>query len=196
MTAIFELTAVVLAALLSENFVLVTCMGIGTHVQSFRDPKEALRTGHCLTAVMVLSTLCAWVLNRFILLPNRWDFFRLFFLALLIPAIVFVLRRFLAFCVPELSRRVDDNLSSISTNCAALGCALLITQRSYGLTSALLFSLFGGIGATIALGSFASLLQEADLEHCPRSFRGFPIKFITAGLMAMALIGFYGLHLG
>ena len=91
---------------------------------------------------------------------------------------------------------MDGNLASISTNCAALGTALLISQRSYSLGSALVFALFGGLGATLALASFASLQQEVDLERCPKCFRGLPIMLLTAGLMAMSLVGFYGLHLG
>ena len=196
MNGILELTGISLAALLSENFILVNCMALGTHVPSFRSPKEALRTGSCLTFVMVLSCAIAWVINRFFLVPMRLEYLRTFILALLIPALVAVLQQFLRLCVPELSRRIHDNLGSISTNCAALGCALLISQRSYGLSAALCFALFGGIGATVALASFSSLLLEVDTHHCPRCFRGYPIRFITAGLMAMALIGYYGLHLG
>ena len=98
-------------------------------------------------------------------------------------------------CIPELSRRIDGHLASISTNCAALGSALLVVQRSYSLGSALVFALCGGVGVTLALASFASLQGEVDLDRCPRSFQGVPIQLITAGLMAMALMGYYGLYL-
>jgi electron transport complex protein RnfA len=194
MTTIFELAGVAVAALLSENFVLVNCMGIGTRTRSFQDPVDAFRSGYCLTAVMVLGALCSWLLDRFLLSPLGLDAFRLLTFILMVFALVAGLRKFLALCVPELSRRVDGNLASVSTNCAALGSALLISQRSYGLGTGLLFALCGGIGATVALTSFASLQQEVDLESCPRCFRGIPIQLVTAGLMAMALIGFYGLH--
>ncbi len=190
-----ELAGVALAALLSENFVLVNCMGLGTRRESLESPVDALRTGYCLTLVMALSALCSWTLDRLLLAPMGWGHFRLLVFALLVPALVAGLRRFIRACLPELSRRMDGNLASVSTNCAALGSALLITQRSYGLGSALTFALFGGLGATVALSSFASLQQEVDLERCPRCFRGLPIKLITAGLMAMSLVGFYGLHL-
>ena len=93
------------------------------------------------------------------------------------------------------SSDLDENLASVTTNCAALGSALLVAQRGYSLGSALLFALCGGVGVTLALASFASLQGEVDLDRCPRVFRGAPIQLITAGLMAMALIGFYGLNL-
>jgi electron transport complex protein RnfA len=194
MNTIVELAGVAIAALLSENFVLVNCMGIGTRTRSFQDPVDAFRTGYCLTVVMVLGALCSWVLDRFLLSPMGWEEFRLLIFVLMVFALVAALRKFLAVCVPELSRRVDGNLASVTTNCAALGSALLISQRSYGLGTGVLFAFCGGVGATVALTSFASLQQEVDLESCPRCFRGLPIQLITVGLMAMALIGFYGLH--
>lgn len=195
MNTALELTGVALAALLSENLVLVSCMGIGTHEKSFQEPREAIRTGCCLTVVMILGALGAWLLNYLVLLRYGLTHFQVLAFALLVPGLVAALRKFLRACVPELSRRADDNLASISTNCAALGTALLVSQRSYGLTSALVFALCGGVGATLALASFASLQKEVDLNRCPRSFRGVPIQLITAGLMAMALVGYYGLYL-
>lgn len=196
MNTALELAGVALAALLSENLVLVSSMGIGTHQESFRQSREALRTGVCLTVVMVLGVLCSWLIDFWVLSRYGWEHFRVLAFALLIPALVTGLRRFLSACVPELSRRVDGNLASISTNCAALGTALLVAQRSYGLGSALLYAFCGGVGATLALASFASLQKEVDLNRCPRAFRGVPIQLITAGLMAMALMGYYGLYLG
>ena len=146
--------------------------------------------------VMVLGVLGGWLLNFLVLLRFGLTYFQVLAFALLIPGLVAGLRKFFKVCIPELSRRTDENLASISTNCAALGSALLVAQRSYGLDSALIFALCGGIGATLALASFASLQKEVDLNRCPRAFRGVPIQLITAGLMAMALVGYYGLYLG
>lgn len=133
MASILELAGVALAALLSENFVLVSCMGIGTRTEAFRDPMDAVRTGYCLTAVMVLGALCAWLIDFFLLGRFGWQHYRLLVLALLIPGLVAGLRKFLKVCIPELSRRIDGQLKSVATNCAALGSALLISQRSYSL---------------------------------------------------------------
>lgn len=194
--AVLELAGLALAALLSENFILVNCMGIGTRRQSFQDPVDALRTGYCLTLVMVLGALFSWLADYLVLERFGWQHYRLLFLALLVPGLVAGLRVFFRVCVPELSRRMDGNLAAISTNCAALGSALLISQRSYSLGNSLAFALFGGIGATVALASFASLREEVSFDSCPKCFRGTPILLLTAGLMALSLVGFYGLHLG
>ena len=194
MNTIWELAGVALAALLSENMVLVNCLGVGTYTKAFQQPREALRTGVSLTAVMVLGVLCAWLLDFLLLSRFGWESFRLLLFALLIPGLVAEAARIRA--ALALSQRLDANLSSISTSCAALGSALLVVQRSYSLGTALVFALFAGTGVTLALASFASLQAEVDLERCPRPFRGIPIQLITAGLMAMGLMGFYGLYLG
>ena len=195
MNVIFELLGVALAALLSENFIMVSCMGIGARRRSFSDPLDAIRTGYSLTIVMVLGALLSWLIDHLILVRFGWVHFRLMVFALLIPAIVEGLRWFIRSCLPELSRRMDENLASITSNCAALGTALLISQRSLSLPAGLVFALFGGVGASLALAVFANLQNSVDLDRCPRPFRGIPIKLITAGLMAMSLVGFYGLTL-
>jgi len=194
MHGIFEMMGIALTALFAENFLLVNCMGIGTRLNAFRDPKDALRTGGCLTVVMTLSALFAWCLDVAVLNRFGLGYYRTFVLALMVPSTVWCLRQFLRLFIPELYRRNNQHLRSVTTNCAALGCVLLITQRSYGLGASLLFAFCGGLGTTVTLANFAHLLGEADLEQCPKCFKGTPIRLITAGLMAMSLVGFYGLH--
>lgn len=195
MSGVLELMAVALTALFAENFLLVSCMGVGTRLRAFQDPRDALRTGSCLTTVMVLATLVSWCVDMWVLSRFRLTYYRVFLFALLVPALIWCLRMFLRLFVPVLSRRNDLHLRSLTTNCAALGCVLLVNERSMGLGAALVFALCGGLGVTVALANFAHLLGEADLEQCPRCFQGLPIRMITAGLMAMALVGFYGLHI-
>lgn len=189
-----HLMGIALTALLSENFVLVNCLGIGTRVQSFDRPLDAWRTGASLTIVMVFTTLLSWIINL-ILQHFSMVYFQTLVFALVAVGTVAGLRYFLRICIPELSRRLDPNLASITSNCAAMGSALLTTQRGYGLGPALLFSLFGGLGAAIALISFAGLHNSVSMTSCPACFRGIPIKLITVGLMGLALLGYCGLHL-
>ena len=92
MNTVLELMGVALAALLSENLVLVTCMGIGTHRASFQEPKEAIRTGLCLTAVMILGALGAWLINVLVLTQFNLTHFQVLAFSLLIPGLVALLR--------------------------------------------------------------------------------------------------------
>ena len=195
MGSFIELMAVALTAMFAENFLLVNCMGIGTRLRAFRDPKDAIRTGLCLTAVMVVSTLVCWCVDGAVLRHYALTWYRTFVFALLVPGTVWAIRQFLRLFVPELFRRNDIHLRTVTTNASALGCVLLVSLRSYALGEALIFALCGGLGVTVALANFTHLLGEAELEQCPKCFRGIPIRLITAGLMAMSLVGFYGLHI-
>ena len=190
------LMGVALAALLSENMVLVTCMGIGTRRASFRDPLDAWRTGFSLTLVMVFTALFSRLADIYLLSNLGLQSLRTLLFSLLVLAVTALARGALRAFLPELSRRLDANLGAMPTNAAALGTALLLAQRGYPVSSSLVYALFGGLGAAVALMSFAGLREEIDLERCPRCFRGLPILFLTAGLMAMSLMGFYGLNLG
>lgn len=191
---LLQIAGVALAALLSENFILVNCLGIGTRTRAFQDPLDAWRTGASLTAVMTLTALISWLLDQ-LLQHVALGYFQTLAFALTGPVVVASLRCFLKNCVPELSRRMDENLSSITSNCAAMGVALLIVQRGYGLAAAVLFGFFGGVGATIALMCFAGLQRDVSFTSCPKCFQGLPIALVTIGLMALSLMGFYGLHL-
>lgn len=195
MHGILEVMGVALTALLAENFVLVSCMGIGSRTKALADPKDALRTGYCLTIVMVVSSVFAWIIDVGILTRCGLLYYRTFIYALLVPSVVWLLSKFFQYFIPELYRRNREHLGAVTTNGAALGCVLLVALRSYGLVESVVFALFGGIGATGVLANFAHLQSEADLEQCPKCFRGFPIQLITMGLMAMGLVGFYGLHI-
>lgn len=189
-----QLSGVALAALLSENFLLVTCMGFNVPVAALREPDEARRCGVSLTLAMVTTVLFAWLCDN--LLLRRWHLEYLRTLAFTLIALfsLYLLRTLLERYVPELSRRLGEHLRALSTNCAALGAAFLASLRGYTLPQALTFALCGGLGVLLVLMSYAGMREDVNFEACPRCFRGVPIELITAGLMALALVGFYGLH--
>jgi len=189
-----QLTTLILTALLSENVVLVTCLGIGTRPQAFLDTTDGRRTGLSLTLVMVLCGLLSRWLD-FFLIRFQLTYLRLVLFSLLAPAVVWLLRRATAAYLPELSHRVDEHLASLTVNAAALGAMLIASQRGYEVGQTVLYCLFGGLGATLVMISLAGLREEVSFESCPKSFRGPPILLITAGLMALALVGFYGINI-
>lgn len=191
-----HLTGVALAALLSENFLLVSCLGIGTRVEAFRSYSEAKRTGLSLLLAMVCTVPACWLADLFLLRQMGLEHLRLMVFTLISLGIVALLRVFFKTFLPELSARLDASLAALSTNCAALGAALLASLRGYELDQAMIFALCGGLGVLVVLISFAGLRQEVGFDDCPKAFQGAPIELITAGLMALALVGYYGLHIG
>ena len=190
-----HLTGVALAALLSENFLLVNCLGIGTRTAAFRSHVEARRTGVSVLMAMVVTVFFTWLADMFLLRHFGLEHLRLMVFTMIALGTVALLRRGFRSFLPELSARLDDSLAALSTNCAALGAALLSSIRGYELDQALTFAFFGGLGVLVILISFAGLREDVGFDDCPRTFRGAPIELITAGLMALALVGFYGLHI-
>lgn len=190
-----HLTGVALAALLSENLLLVSCIGTGTRTQAFLDPRDARRTGLSVLLAMVVSVFFTWLADVCVLIQFGWTHLRLIVFTLICLGSVALLRLALKTFLPQLSVRLDDNLASLSTNGSALGAALLVSLRGYELDQALTFAFFGGLGVLVVLVCFAGLRDAVGFDDCPKVFRGLPITLITAGLMALALVGFYGLHI-
>ena len=190
-----HLMGVALSALLSENFILVNCMGIGTQIQAFREPRQAFRTGLSVLLAMVSTVFSTWIADMFVLRHYNLEYLRLMTFTLLSLGSVALIRLALHTFLPELSIRLDSSLAATSSNCAALGAALLSSTRGYMLDQALMFAFCGGLGVLLVLVSFAGLREAVGFVDCPKAFRGIPIKLITAALMALALLGFYGLHL-
>lgn len=192
---IMQFMAIGLTALLAENLILVYGIGMGTGESAFRDPTEGRRAGVALTMVMVV----AGVLSRYvddILVNLNLEYLRLLFFTLLVPAVSAVLGVLLKFFLPELSHRLAEPIRGALGNAAVLGSILLASTRSYTPGQMAVYSLCGGIGITLVLVCFAGLQEEVSLERCPKAFRGLPIMLITAGLMALAMVGYYGLNFG
>lgn len=189
-----EVIGLVLTAILAENMVLVRCMGLGWPKETIRSEDGAWHMGVSLTLVMVLSALVSWLVNTYVLKYFEVEYLRLLVYSLLVPAVVWALRGVLRLFFPVLHRHLKDYLSETIANCSVLGVAWLITLRSYSLPQALLYALASGVGILVVLIIFTGMQDQASFENCPKFFRGYPIGLLTAGLMAMALMGFYGLH--
>lgn len=190
-----HLAGVALAALLSENFLLVSCLGLNIPAASIRDPVQARRTGVSILLSVVVTVFFTWLTDNLLLRRFGLEHFRLLAFTLITFGTLALLRWALRTFLPELHNRLDKCLSALSTNCAALGAALLCSTRGYALEQALTFAFCGGLGVLLVLLSYAGLREDVNFDACPRAFRGVPIELITAGLMALAMVGFYGLHI-
>lgn len=184
----------VLIAILAENMVLVRCMGMGWPKSATSSEDTAWRMGVSITLVMVFNAMAAWLINRFVL-----DFFglghlRLLVFALLVPGVIWALRKLLGTFFPGLYGYVRNHLTYSLYNCSVMGAAYIITMRNYTFGQTFLYALASGVGVLLVLVIFTGMQDQASFEQCPKCFRGVPIELITAGLMGLALMGFYGLH--
>ena len=87
------------------------------------------------------------------------------------------------------------HLPLITTNCAVLGVVLQNTQNSYGFVSSVVYGVTGGLGFLLAIYLFAAVREKLEFAEVPKSFEGFPIALVTAGLLALSFMGFSGLKI-
>ena len=132
--------------------------------------------------------------NNYILIPNKLVFMQTVTYILVIASLVQFVEMFLQKAVPTLYQALGVYLPLITTNCAVLGVVLQNTQNSYDFITSVVYGITGGIGFLIAIVLFARVRERLDVTmECPKAFEGFPIALITAGLLALAFMGFSGL---
>ena len=191
---ILKLFSIALGAILVENFILVKFLGICPFMGVSKKSDTALGMGLAVTFVMGLASAATWAVNAYILLPLDLAYMQTVVFILVIAALVQFVEMFLQKAVPTLYQALGIYLPLITTNCAVLGVALLNIQKNYGFLESVVYGVTGGIGFTVAILLFSSVRQRVEDAECPKAFRGFPIALISAGLLALAFMGFSGLR--
>ena len=185
---------IIIAALLSENFILVKFYGICPFMGVSKKIDTALGMGVAVTFVMALASAACWVVN--LLLVNlHLEYMQTVSFILVIASIVQVVEMFLKKAVPALYKALGVFLPLITTNCAVLGVVLINVQEGYNFLLSTVNGAAGGLGFTLAIVLFASVRERVDKAEPPECFKGFPIALITAGLLALAFMGFSGLSI-
>jgi len=190
-----EILGIIIAALLSENFILVKFYGICPFMGVSKKIDTALGMGMAVTFVMALASAACWLVNEYLLLPLNLAFMQTVAFILVIASIVQVVEMFLKKAVPALYKALGVFLPLITTNCAVLGVVLVNVQEGYNFLISVINGAAGGLGFTLAIVIFASIRERVDKAEPPESFKGFPIALIAAGLLALAFTGFSGLKL-
>ena len=190
-----SLLAIALGAILTNNFILVKFLGICPFMGVSKKTDTALGMGVAVTFVMALASMVTWAVDYYILTPLDLGYMQTAAFILIIAAIVQVVEMFLKKSVPTLYQALGIYLPLITTNCAVLGVALLNIQEHYNFLESLVYGFTGGLGFTLAIVLFSSVRPRVEEAECPESFRGFPIALISAGLLALAFMGFSGLRI-
>ncbi len=190
-----QILGIIIAALLSQNFILVKFYGICPFMGVSKKIDTALGMGMAVTFVMALASAACWVVNAFLLVPLHLEFMQTVAFILVIASIVQVVEMFLKKAVPALYKALGVFLPLITTNCAVLGVVLVNVQEGYNFLISVINGAAGGLGFTVAIVLFASLRERVDKSGCPESFKGYPITLVAAGLLALAFMGFSGLKI-
>ena len=186
---------IIIAAILSQNFILVKFYGICPFMGVSKKIDTALGMGMAVTFVMAIASAACWLVYEFLLIPLDLVYMQTVAFILVIASIVQVVEMFLKKAVPALYKALGIFLPLITTNCAVLGVALLNVQKGYDFLQSVLNGACGGLGFTLSIVVFASLRERVDKAECPECFKGFPLTLIAAGLLALAFMGFSGLKL-
>ena len=193
MDQISRLLAITLAAILANNFIFSQFLGICPFLGVSKKVDTAVGMGIAVTFVMGLASAITWVVNEFILVKFDLMYMQTVAFILVIAALVQFIEMFLQKSMPSLYTALGVYLPLITTNCAVLGVALLNIQESYNFIESVVYGITGGIGFLVAIVLFASIRERLVFAEYPKSFEGFPIALVTAGLMALAFMGFSGL---
>ena len=193
MDQIFELLAITLGAILANNFIFSQFLGICPFLGVSKKVDTAVGMGIAVTFVMGLASAITWAVNQFILVPFDLGYMQTVAFILVIAALVQFIEMFLQKSMPSLYTALGVYLPLITTNCAVLGVALLNIQNNYNFISSVVYGITGGLGFLLAIVLFASIRERLVFADYPKCWDGFPIALITAGLMALAFMGFSGL---
>ena len=188
-----NLFAILLSALLVNNFVLVRFLGICPFLGVSKQVESALGMGLATTFVMVVASAVTWLIQWFILEPFGLPFLQNMAFILVIASMVQLVEMFLHKTSPGLYQAMGIFLPLITTNCAILGLAIMAVQGAYSFIESVVFGLGGGLGFTLALILLAGIREELKFADIPKPLQGAGIAFIIAGLLSLAFSGFAGL---
>jgi len=186
-----SLFGILLGAMIVNNFTLYYFLGLCPFMGVSGRIATALRMGMANIFVLVLTSLCATILNAFVL-PYA-PFLRVISFIVVIASLVQIVEMAVKKLSPALFRALGIYLPLITTNCAILGLAIFQTNRGYGLVQGLVFAVGAGLGLTLALVLMASIREETDRADVPRIARGMALVLIIAGSLSLAFMGFAGL---
>ena len=190
--SVTTLLAISLGAILTNNFIFAQFLGICPFLGVSKKIDTAVGMGAAVTFVMGLASAVCFGVNK-ILIAFDLGFMQTVAYILVIAALVQFVEMFLKKNIPTLYTALGVYLPLITTNCAVLGVALLNTQNEYNFIESVVYGITGGLGFLLAIVLFASIRERLVFAEYPKAFEGFPIALITAGLMALAFMGFSGL---
>ena len=190
-----NIISISLGAILINNFIFSQFLGICPFLGCSSKVDTAAGMGLAVVFVMGLASAICWVIDVYILVPLGLAFLETLAFILVIASLVQFVEMFLKKMVPTLYSALGIYLPLITTNCAVLGVVLLNVQNNYNFIESVVYGITGGLGFMLAIVLFASVRERVDFADYPECFEGFPICLVSAGLLALAFMGFSGMKI-
>ena len=182
-----------ISAVFVNNIVLSQFLGICPFLGVSKRIETALGMAGAVAFVMTIATVVTFIVQKTILEPLEITFLQTITFILIIAALVQIVEIVLKKTSPALYQALGVYLPLITTNCAILGVAILVTQKDMNLLESVVFAISTAIGFGLALVLFAGIREQLSMTKLPKGMEGTAIALITAGLMAMAFMGFAGI---
>lgn len=193
---------ILISAIFVNNILLSQFLGICPFLGVSKQVNTAMGMSAAVTFVMALATCVTWLIQNYVLVPLNIEYLQTVSFILVIAGLVQMVEIILKKISPQLYQSLGIFLPLITTNCAVLGVALMVVQKQFtfggeahmlSLGESVVFATASALGFGLAITLFAGIREQLELSDVPKSFRGIPIALITAGIMAMAFMGFSGM---
>ena len=188
-----EYIGIIIVAIFVNNVVLSHFLGICPFLGVSKKVDTAIGMGLAVTFVLTIATIVTFLLQKGILEPFNLQYLQTITFILVIAALVQMVEIILKKISPALYQALGVFLPLITTNCVILGVALLVIQKDFSLIESVVYAIATAIGYAMALIIFSSIREQLALTKVPKSIQGIPVALITAGIIAMAFMGFSGI---
>ena len=191
--SITEILLFMVSCILTHNFIFNRFLGCCPFLGVSSKVETSVSMGLAVTFVMTIASLFCWLIYNLLLIPLNLTYMNTISFILVIAALVQFVEMFLKKSSPTLYSALGIYLPLITTNCAVLGVATLNMNNNYGLLQSVLNGTFSALGFLLAIVLMAGVRERLESSNIPACMKGFPITLVSAGLMAVAFMGFNGL---
>lgn len=182
--------AILLTFIFINNFILVQFLGLCPFIGVSKNSENAIGMGASVTFVTSVASVVTWAIYSYLLVPFNLQYLQTLSFILVIASLVQLLEMVIQKISPPLYKALGIYLPLITTNCAVLGIALINITSGYNVMEAFTAGLAAGLGFTLAIVLMSNIRERLDLQPVRKSFKGMPIAFVSAGLMALAFMAF------
>ena len=182
-----------MGAVLVNNFVLTRFLGLCIFFGVSKNLNASIGMGMAVTSVMTMSSILAWLVYNYVLVPFKLTFLTTVVFVLLVASFVQLLEMIIKRHMPALYKMWGIYLVLIATNCIVLAVPLINSENSYSLLMSIVNAIGSGLGFALAIILMASLREKLQYSAVPKSLDGLGIAFVLAGLLALSFLGFSGM---
>ena len=185
-----SLIAILITYIFINNFILNQFMGMCPFIGVSKDYESAIGMGFAVTFVTSVASLTTWCIQHFLLVPFGLTYLQTITFILVIAALVQFVEMVVRKVSPSLYKSLGIFLPLITTNCAVLGIAIIAVGKNYNAIESFVAGFAAGLGFLLAIVLMSCIREKMADTDIPKPFKGVPIAFITASLMALAFMAF------